>query len=133
MCDDPLIYPGHAMQKVKAQPTWSPPNSPPAYRDMSEQKGGLRIRDLWQIGTDSIHNMRVVNNGTISHQINFPYKCAHMTEMGGKQKYQVFCLYQRSHFSPFTISAGAFLGVEAEGELKCIASCLKMKQKQRLL
>ena len=33
-------------------------------RDMEELKGDILIRDLWTLGTDSIHNMRVVSTDT---------------------------------------------------------------------
>ena len=30
--------------------------------EVTEQKGDLLVLDLWQQGTDSVHDMRVVNN-----------------------------------------------------------------------
>ena len=35
-------------------------------KDKRDLKGGLIIRDLWAQGTDSIHNMRVMNSETTS-------------------------------------------------------------------
>ena len=37
--------------------------------------GGLLIRDLWTQGTDSIHDMCVVNTDTVSYQSKTPEKC----------------------------------------------------------
>ena len=58
--DDPKIYTGRAVQggkdKLKGHPS----------KDVGELKGDLLIRDLWTQGTDSIHNMRVVNTDATS-------------------------------------------------------------------
>ena len=67
--NDPLIYQGCAVTRTKAQPArprdsnksrTSPPKA-------TEQKGDLLIRDLWANGTDSVHNMRVVNTDAKSY------------------------------------------------------------------
>ena len=34
--------------------------------------GGLLIRDLWNQGTDSIHNMRDMNTDVVSSQLKTP-------------------------------------------------------------
>ena len=34
-----------------------------------EQKGNLLIRDLWENGTDSVNDMRVVNTDAKSHSL----------------------------------------------------------------
>ena len=39
-----------------------------------EQNGDLLIRDLWQNGTDSVHDMRIVNTYTKSHLAKTPEK-----------------------------------------------------------
>ena len=36
------------------------------------QKGNLLIRDLWKNGTDSVHDMRVVNTDAQSHRTKEP-------------------------------------------------------------
>lgn len=47
--DDPLIYPGHIVREVKAHPSRSPGNNNPlAFRNLTDQKGGLLILDLWE-------------------------------------------------------------------------------------
>ena len=43
--------------------------------EVTEHKGDLLIRDLWQQGTDSVHNMRVVNNDALSYVRKTPEKC----------------------------------------------------------
>ena len=86
----------------------------------------LLIRDLWQLGTDSIHNMRVVNTDALSYL----KKCLHEAEKGEKKMYLVACLQQRRHFSPFVASVGGLLGVEATATLKRIASRLTTKWRQ---
>ena len=77
----PLIQPSHAMRQGNAQQTGSANNNPPAFRDATENKGNLLIHDLWQIGTDSIHKMCVLNTDVISYQNNPPEK---ISPDGGK-------------------------------------------------
>ena len=40
--------------------------------DATEEKGELLIRDLWQIGTDSVTYMRVMNTDAKSHLAKTP-------------------------------------------------------------
>ena len=40
-----------------------------------EQKGDLLIRDLWKNGTDSVHEMSVVNTDDKSHMAKDMEKC----------------------------------------------------------
>ena len=42
--------------------------------EKGEKKGDLLIRDLWTQGTDSIHNMCVVNTDAVSYQSTTPEK-----------------------------------------------------------
>ena len=72
--NDPLIYQGWAVKSPKAKPARSsgsnkPMDTPP---EATEQKGDLLLRDLCQNGTDSFHNMRVVNNDAKSYWENSP-------------------------------------------------------------
>ena len=55
--------------------------------EFTEQNGGLLIRDLWQQGTDSVHDMRVVNTDAPTHRMKDPVKCLHEAERGGKRMY----------------------------------------------
>ena len=60
-----------------------------------EQKGDLLIQDLWQQGTDSVHDTRVVNTDAPTHQKKDPEKCLHEAERGKKKMYLEACLQQR--------------------------------------
>ena len=68
--------------------------------EVTEHKGNLLIRDLCQNGTDSFHNMRVVNTDTKSHMTKDPEKCQQEAERVKKRTYLEACLQQRRHFSP---------------------------------
>ena len=70
--DNPLIYLGCAVKRMKATPAGESGISSQSVAqlpEVTEQKGDLFIRDLWQQGTDSVHDMRVVNTDTPTHQI----------------------------------------------------------------
>ena len=64
MCDDPKIYTGCAMCGGKENLEGSPSN----YK--VELKGDLIIIHLWTQGTDSIHDICVMNNDATSNQSN---------------------------------------------------------------
>ena len=75
MRDDPLIFVGHEMKRTTGTPSgasgtkdWD--RAPP--QEATEQKGDLLIRDIWNNGTDSVHNMRVVNTDAKSHMSKEP-------------------------------------------------------------
>ena len=68
--------------QVVAQPSGSPPDKPPASTEISEQKGDILIRYLWYRRTDSIHDMRGVNTGALSHQNKSLEKCLQTAERG---------------------------------------------------
>ena len=72
--NSPLIYQGCAVMRTKVQPAGpcdsiTSETSPP---EATEQKGNLLIRDLWANGTDSIHDMRVVNTDAKSYRGRTP-------------------------------------------------------------
>ena len=126
---------GCAVTRTKAQPAGPRDStalgiSPP--EDL-EQKGDLLIRDLWANGTDSFHDMRVVNTDTKSYWGRTPEKYLEETEKGKKKMYLEACLQKRRHFSPFVASVDGILGVEATATLKRIASRLASKWKQPYL
>ena len=75
VCDNPLAFSGRTVQRPKAQPSRStlPPSKKKPYT--TEQKGKLLIRKIWQNGTDSVHDMSVVNTDAKSHLENTPEKC----------------------------------------------------------
>ena len=94
------------------------------------QKGNLLLRDLWHNGTDSVHNMRVVNTDAKSYWEKSPEKCLEKAEKSKKKMYLEACLQQRRHFSLLVASVDGLLGVEATATLKMIASRLASKWKQ---
>ena len=114
--DDPLIYPGCAVKRTKATPAGSNGNSGhTAAPEITEQMEELLIRELWQQGTDSVHDMCVVNTDAPTYQKKEPEKCIHKSERGNKNMYLEACLQQRQHFSPFVASVDGLFGVEATG------------------
>ena len=64
MRNDPLIYSGCAVTRTNPMPDGStnpnPTSETPSATEVTEQKGDLLIRDLWQQGTDSVPDMCVV-------------------------------------------------------------------------
>ena len=97
--------------------------------EVKEQKGDLLIRDLWQQGTNSVHDMRVVNTDAPTHQNKDPEKYLYEAERGKKKMYLEACFQKRQHFSPFFASVDGLLGLEATDTLKRIASRLANKWK----
>ena len=95
-----------------------------------EQKGDLLIRDLWQQGTDSVHNMHVVNIDAPTYLEKAPEKCLNKAEKGKKRMYLEACLQQRRHFYPFVASVEGLLGVEETATLKRKSSRLATKWRQ---
>ena len=74
----PLISSSCSVKRPKAKPArttdttdWYSAPLPEA----TEQKGYLLIRDLWQNGTNIVHDMRVVNTDTKSHSGKTLDKC----------------------------------------------------------
>ena len=133
MRDYPLIYSGRAVRRTKATPAGAGGNTghavvhPP---EVTEQKVNLLIRDLWQQGTDSVHDMEFVNTDTLTHRTKDPARSLHKAEKGKKRMYLEFCFQQRRHLSPFFASVDGLLGVEATTTLKRLASRLATKWKQ---
>ena len=95
--------------------------------EATEQKGGLLIRDLYQIGTDSVHNMRVVNTDAKSHSAKTSENCLQEAERGKNWIYLEACLHHRRHLSPFVAPVDGLLGVEATKTLKRLSSRLSTK------
>ena len=48
--------------------------------EATEQKGDLLILDFWQNGTDSVHDMRIVNTDANFHLAKTPEKCLQEAE-----------------------------------------------------
>ena len=98
--------------------------------ESTEQKGGLLIRDLWQNGTESFHDMHVVNTYAKSHSMNTLEHFLQEAEREKKKVYLEACLQQFRHVSPFFASIGEMMGVEAAATLKRIPSRLTSKWRQ---
>ena len=66
--DDPIIYSDRSVKRTKATPAESNKTSEhPAVPQVTEQKGNLLIRDLWQQGTNSVHDICVVNTDALTY------------------------------------------------------------------
>ena len=79
------------MSRTKPKPAGSNITNPigetTAEPEVTEQKGDLLIWDLWQQGTDSVHDMRVMNTDALSFVRKTPEKCLHEAERGKKKMY----------------------------------------------
>ena len=75
--NDPLIFAVWAVKRTKATPDGAS-GTTDRYRvpppEVTEQNGYPLIRDLWQNGTDSVHDIRVVNTDAKSHTAKTPEK-----------------------------------------------------------
>ena len=92
----PLIYSGRAVKRTKAASAGSNGNiGHTAAPEVTEHKGDLLIRDLWQQGTDSVHDMPVVNTDAPTYQKKEPEKCLHEAKRRKKKMYLEACLQQR--------------------------------------
>ena len=85
MRDNSLIFTGCAVKRAKAAPagasgTTDQEGAPPL--EATEQKGDLMICDLWKNGTDSVHNMRVLNTDAKYHSVKTPEKFFQEAERG---------------------------------------------------
>ena len=79
------------------------------------------IQDICTQGTDSIHDMRVVNTGTAFYQSKTPEKFLETNKRLKKRKYINSYLNKRRHFTPFVDLVDGLLRVEEESKIKCIA------------
>ena len=73
----------------------SPPDATTAAPEVTEQKGDLLIRYLWQQGTNSVNDMRVVNTDALSYVRRSPEKCLQEAEREENKMYLEACLQQR--------------------------------------
>ena len=86
--NDPLVFAGCAVKRLKAKQDGAggstyQDGAPPS--ESTEQKGDLLIRDLRKNGTDSVHDMRVVNTDAKSHSEKTSGKCLQDAESGKKR------------------------------------------------
>ena len=87
VCNNPLIYLGQ-----KSWPSRSETNTLPYRRYKTEQKGDLLVQNILQIGTDSIHDMYVMNTDALSYHKILPDKCPLTVYTEVKRKYLEACL-----------------------------------------
>ena len=130
MNDHPISFAGRSMERMKAKPTGSRgttdrDGAPPL--EAMKQKWYLLICDLWQNGTDSVHNMRVVNTDAKSQSAKTPENCFQEAKRGKQSMHLQECAQQHRHFSPFVASVDGLLGVYATTTLKKLASRLVTK------
>ena len=88
MRDDPLIFTGSAVKRPKdklANNSGSKDRDGAPLPEATEQKGDLLIRDIWQNGTDSVHDMGVVNTDAKTHYMKTPEKCLQEVERWKKR------------------------------------------------
>ena len=81
-------------------------------------------------GTESIHNMHVMNTEAASYQSKTPKKCLETAEREKNKNYLHACLNKSRHFTYFVASVDSLIGVEAEATHKRIASGLATKWKE---
>ena len=88
--DNPLIFTGCAVKRLKAKPdktigstNWD--SAPPP--EVTEQKEYLLIHDLWLNGTNSVHDMHVVNTDPKSHPGKTPKKYLKEAERAKRRMY----------------------------------------------
>ena len=117
----PLIYSGHSVKRTKAAPARArgktdQAGAPPP--EATEQKGDLLIRDLWQNGTDSVHDMHVVNTDAKSHRAKDPEKCLQEAARVKKRMYLESGLQQSRHFSPLFCLGRWTAGGGGDGNLE---------------
>ena len=77
VCDNPIIFAGCDVKRPKGNTAGYKAKSKLSIpqQEAMEQKGELLIRDLWHNGTDSVHDMRVVNTDAKSHLAKTMEKC----------------------------------------------------------
>ena len=129
---DPVIYQGCSAKNPNSKPAGPSGSTNPGDTpsEATEQKGYLLLWDLWKNGTDSVHDMHVLNIDAKSYCENSPERCLEEAERSNKKMYLEACLQQRRQFSPFVASVDGLLGVQATANLKRIASRLASKCKQ---
>ena len=90
MRDDPLIFAGCAVKRPNEKPdrtkaTTLPSNMSPL--EATGKKGDLLVRNLWQNGTESVHDMHVMNTDVKSHSAKTQEKFLHEVNKTKKKIY----------------------------------------------
>ena len=118
------------MKRPTAKPARSKSKSSTPQLEATEHKGDLLIRDLWHNGTDSVHDMRIMNTDDNSYLAKIPEKCLQEAQQAKKKMYLEAYHQQRRHVLPFVAFVDELLSVEASANLKRIASRLTKKWRQ---
>ena len=118
------------MKRPTAKPARSKSKSSTPQLEATEHKGDLLIRDLWHNGTDSVHDMRIMNTDDNSYLAKITEKCLQEAEQAKKKMYLEAYHQQRRHVLPFVAFVDELLSVEASANLKRIASRLTKKWRQ---
>ena len=92
--------------------------------EATEQNRDILICDLWNNGTDSVHDMRVMNRYAKSHLAKTPKKNLQEAEQENEKMYLEACLRQQRKFSSLVASIDGLMCVEVTATPKRIASCL---------
>ena len=127
MRNEPKIFTGRAVRGGEARGKESGKGKEEHPPEEGEEKEDLLIWDLWAQGTESIHDIRVVNTDAVSYQSKTQEKCLETTERQKKSKYLNACLNERRNFIPFVASVYGLIVVKAEANLKYISSHLTQK------
>ena len=77
MRNNPLIYTVISIQSPKAKKSGPKLSSQTQMTEATKQKGNLLIRELWKKGTNSVHDMRVVNTDAKYYMKKTPERCLH--------------------------------------------------------
>ena len=123
----PPIFAGCAVKRTTTNPASYKTTTSTNKLEATEQKGDSLIHDVWKNGTDSSHDIHVVNTDNKSHSTKTPENFIQEAERMKNKMYLETCLQQRQHFSPFVTSVAGLLGVEAGATLKSISICLRKK------
>ena len=89
MRDNPKIFTGCAVHVGKAKSKAKVKGVPPP------DGGGLLTRYLWTQGTDSIHEICVLNTDAVSYQSKNPENCLETSDQERKNNYFHACFKER--------------------------------------
>ena len=102
----------------------------PLMPEVPDNKVTLLFRDLWRQGTDSFHDMHVVNTDALTHRTKDPKKYLHEAKRGNRRYIWRLASSSVGTSPPFVASVYGLLGVDATATLKRLASRLATKWKQ---
>ena len=85
------------------------------------------MRGLWEIGTDGLIDVQIVNTDSRSHRNRSPEAVLKTAERSKKKKHLNHCQQQRRHFTLFVVSTDGMIGDEANAMVKRLALVLSQK------